>query len=144
MKPRVIALIAVCIVLAACTGDVAETSTTAAPEEEPATTAAAEPTTTAAGEVSTTAAATEEDPLPHTARPPQPTRRWSRRHSVLWTRSRTSSWRPSPERVRISTRPPSTRRWSASPISRLECDTGTGGEVIMGYADGGGTQRSAR
>ena len=66
MKPRVIALLAaMALVLAACTGDVAETSTTAAPEEEPATTAAAEPTTTAAAEEETTtsAAAEEESPL---------------------------------------------------------------------------------
>ena len=61
MKHRVIALIAVLVlVLAACTGDVTETSTTAG-EDEPTTTAGEAPTTTAGDETSTTAGG--EDPL---------------------------------------------------------------------------------
>ena len=115
MKSRVIALIAVlALVLAACTGDVAETSTTAAPEEEPATTVAAEPTTTAAAEVTTTAAGYGKDLLAEYGEDPRRRiRRSSRRPSARWAvGSRTSSWPRSPGRIRTSTKPPSTRRWS--------------------------------
>ena len=48
----------------------------------------------------------------------------------------TSSWPRSPGPTRTSTRRPSTRRWSAG--SSQSCDTGSGGELVMGYADGGG------
>ena len=138
MKSRVIALIAVlALVLAACTGDVAETSTTAAPEEEPATTVAAEPSTTAAAEVTTTAAATEEDPLAaygeSTAADPALVEKalgpvGEVPDIVLASIARASQ---DLDQATID-------KAMECFTNAVECDTGTGGEVIMGYADGGG------
>ena len=62
----------------------------------------------------------------------RPSGPWSRR----MRRAGTSSWLPSRGPTRISIKPPSTRRWSAG--ATRQCDTGTGGDVVMGYADGGG------
>ena len=146
MKPRVIALLAaMALVLAACTGDVAETSTTAAPEEEPATTAAAEPTTTAAAEEETTtsAAAEEESPLvefgedPAAADPalveealgpvePSDQASWD---IVLASIARAN------QDLEQATVDKAMECWA-----NQECDTGSGGELVMGYADGGGNQ----
>jgi hypothetical protein len=147
MKPRVIALIAVlALVLAACTGDVAGTTTSAAAEEEPTTTAAAEeePTTTAAAEATTTSAAAEEEsPLvefgedPASADPalveealgpvePSDPESWdivlasiARAHQDL-----AEAGIDVDKAIECWTGP--------------ECDTGSGGELVMGYADGGG------
>ena len=145
MKPRVIALLAVmALVLAACTGDVAETSTTAAAEEEPTTTAAAEPTTTAApAETTTSAAAEGESPLaefgedPGAADPalveealgpvePSDQASWD---IVLASIARAN------QDLDQATIDKALECWGAQ-----ECDTGSGGELVMGYADGGGNQ----
>ena len=144
MKSRVIALLAVmALVLAACTGDVADTSTTAAPEEEPTTTAAAEPTTTAAAEETTTSAAAEaESPLvefgedPAAADPalveealgpvePSDQASWD---IVLASIARAN------QDLDQATIDKAMECWA-----NQECDTGSGGELVMGYADGGGT-----
>ncbi len=145
MKSRVIALLAVmALVLAACTGDVADTSTTAAPEEEPTTTAAAEPTTTAAAEETTTSAAAEaESPLvefgedPAAADPalveealgpvePSDQASWD---IVLASIARAN------QDLDQATIDKAMECWA-----NQECDTGSGGELVMGYADGGGNQ----
>lgn len=147
MKPRVIALIAVfALVLAACTGDVAETSTTAAPEEEPTTTAAAEeePTTTAAAEPTTTAAAagegdlsafgesTDADPalVEKALGPVEPS------DEASWNVILASIARAEQD-LDQATIDTAIACYTAT-VGGGECETGTGGEVIMGYADGGG------
>jgi ABC-type sugar transport system substrate-binding protein len=136
MKPRVTALIAVlALVLAACTGDVAGTTTSAAPEEEPTTTAAAEPTTTADGATTTSGAA--EDPLAEygesTAADP-----------ALVEKALGPVELTDP--VILASIARAEQDLDQATIDKaiecytnaVECDTGTGGDVIMGYADGGG------
>ena len=136
MKPRVIALIAVlALVLAACTGD-AGTTTTAG---EPTTTAGAEVTTTAAA--GSTTAAGGENPLaaygedPTLADPdlvlkalgpvdPSDEASWN---IVLASIARAT------QDLDQATIDKAMECWS-----QPECDTGSGGDLVMGYADGGG------
>ncbi|HLF60934.1 MAG TPA: substrate-binding domain-containing protein [Acidimicrobiia bacterium] len=136
MKPRVIALIAVlALVLAACTGD-AGTTTTAG---EPTTTAGAEVTTTAAA--GSTTAAGGENPLaaygedPTSADPdlvlkalgpvdPSDEASWN---IVLASIARAT------QDLDQATIDKAMECWS-----QPECDTGSGGDLVMGYADGGG------
>jgi len=140
MKPRVIALIAVlALVLAACTGDVAETTTTAG-EEEPATTAAEEEPTTTAGGATTTTAGAAEDPLAEfgesTAADPALVEKAlgpveEVPDIVLASIARADQ---DLDQATIDT----AMACFSSTVGGGECETGTGGEVIMGYADGGG------
>jgi hypothetical protein len=141
----VIALIAVmALVLAACTGDVAGTTTSAAPEEEPTTTAAAEPTTTAATEETTTSAAAEEEsPLaefgedPAAADPALVEKALGpveASDQASWDIVLASIARASQD-LDQATIDKAMECWGAQ-----ECDTGSGGELVMGYADGGGNQ----
>jgi ABC-type sugar transport system substrate-binding protein len=132
----VTALIAVlALVLAACTGDVAGTTTSAAPEEEPTTTAAAEPTTTAAGATTTSGAA--EDPLAEfgesTAADP------ALIEKALGPVELTDPViLASIARAEQDLDPAIIDKAIECYTNAVECDTGTGGDVIMGYADGGG------
>ncbi len=136
MKTRVIALIAVMgLVLAACTGDVAETTTTAAPDEATTTAAPDEATTTAAPDEATTTLAeggalseygesTDADPaLVAKALGPVP----EVPDIVLASIARAE------QELDQATIDKAIECWSS-----VECETGTGGDVIMGYADGGG------
>jgi hypothetical protein len=132
---KIIGVIAVlAMVVAACGGDSAETTTTTAAA---ATTTAAEATTAATRRPPPATARTLSPSYGETRR--QPTRRWSRRRSDRSTHRKrtagTSSWPRSPE-------PPGPRRGDHRKAmecwNNQECDTGSGGELIMGYADGGG------
>ena len=143
-KTRVAALVAVmALVLAACTGDVVGTTTTGAPEEEPTTTAAAEETTTSAVAATTTSGAAAENPLaefgedPDAADPAlieealgpvEPS------DQASWDIVRASIARANQD-LDQATIDKAMECWAAQ-----ECDTGTGGELVMGYADGGGNQ----
>jgi ABC-type sugar transport system substrate-binding protein len=135
MKHRVIALIAVLVlVLAACTGDVTETSTTAG-EDEPTTTAGEAPTTTTGDETSTTAGG--EDPLAAYGE--------STDADPALVQEAMGTDVGVPEIVLASIARASQDLDQAiidkaieCYTNAVECDTGTGGEVIMGYADGGG------
>lgn len=136
MKPRVTALIAVlALVLAACTGDVAGTTTSAAPEEEPTTTAAAEPTTTADGATTTSGAA--EDPLAEfgesTAADPALIEKALGPVELTDPVILASIARASQDLDQATI-----DKAIECYTNAVECDTGTGGDVIMGYADGGG------
>ncbi len=137
MRPRVFALIAVmALVLAACTGDVAGTTTSAAPDEA-TTTAPDEATTTAAPDEATTTAApddggalseygesTDANPaLVEKALGPVP----EVPDIVLASIARAE------QDLDQATIDKAIECWSS-----VECETGTGGDVIMGYADGGG------
>jgi hypothetical protein len=136
MKPRVIALIAVlALVMAACTGDVADAPTTTAPEDEPTTTAGAEPTTTAAGETTTTGGA--DDPLAEFGE--------STAADPALVEKALGPVGEVPDIVLASIARASQDLDQATIdkaiecyTNAVECDTGTGGDVIMGYADGGG------
>ena len=73
-------------------------------------------------------------------RAPMPTRRWWRRPWAPWSRrtrrAGTSSWlrsRGPNQDLDQATIDKAMECWS-----NQECDTGTGGEMVMGYADGGG------
>ncbi|HVR79146.1 MAG TPA: substrate-binding domain-containing protein [Acidimicrobiia bacterium] len=136
MKPRVIALIAVlALVMAACTGDVAETPTTTAPDDEPTTTAGAEPTTTAGGETTTTGGS--DDPLAEFGE--------STAADPALVEKALGPVGEVPDVVLASIARASQDLDQATIdkaiecyTNAVECDTGTGGDVIMGYADGGG------
>jgi ABC-type sugar transport system substrate-binding protein len=133
----VISLIAVlALVLAACTGDVTGTTTTAAPEEDPTTTAGAEPTTTAGGET-TTSAGDAEGPLAEFGE--------STDADPALVEKALGSVGEVPDIVLASIARASHDLDQATIdkaiecyTNAVECDTGTGGDVIMGYADGGG------
>jgi ABC-type sugar transport system substrate-binding protein len=135
MKHRVMALLAVLVlVLAACTGDVTETSTTAG-EDEPTTTAGDAPTTTEGDVTSTTAG--DEDPLAaygeSTDADP----------ALVQEAMGTDAGVPeivlaSIARASQDLDPAIIETAIECYTNAVECDTGTGGEVIMGYADGGG------
>ncbi|MGH8926825.1 MAG: substrate-binding domain-containing protein [Acidimicrobiia bacterium] len=134
MKPRVISLIAVlALVLTACTGGGAETTTTA--EEAETTTTAAETTTTAAGETTTTSAA-EEGGLAEFGE--------STDADPALVEKALGPVSEVPDIVLASiTRAEqdlddATIAKAMECFNAVECDTGTGGEVVMGYADGGG------
>ena len=136
MKPRVIALIAVlALVMAACTGDVADAPTTTATEDEPTTTAGAEPTTTAAGETTTTSGS--DDPLAEFGE--------STAADPALVEEALGPVGEVPDVVLASIARASQDLDQAiidkaieCYTNAVECDTGTGGDVIMGYADGGG------
>jgi hypothetical protein len=139
-RSRTIGLLAVLVlVLAACTSDGGgDTSTTAA--TEPSTTAAAEPSTTAAAEPSTTAA-TGENPLadynedPTAADPALVTKALGDvepSDEASWNIVLASIARANQE-LDQATIDKAIECWGAQ-----ECDTGSGGELVMGYADGGG------
>ncbi|HSO50642.1 MAG TPA: hypothetical protein VLS86_08840, partial [Acidimicrobiia bacterium] len=135
-RHRVTALIAVLVlVLAACTGDVTETSTTLG-EEEPTTTAAEAPSTTA-GEEPTTTAGGDEDPLAEYGE--------STDADPALVEKAMGPVADVPEIVLASIARASQELDQATIdkaiecyTNAVECETGTGGEVIMGYADGGG------
>jgi len=145
-RPKLVGLIAImAIVVAACAGDSEGTTTTVA--EEPATTEAATPTTEAAAEPTTTAGATDTtvaggegalaeygestdaDPAlvekamgPIT--PPEGDPAWD---IILAAIARAD------QELDQATIDKALECWNAP-----ECETGSGGELIMGYADGGG------
>jgi ribose transport system substrate-binding protein len=138
MKSRVMALIAVmAFVLAACTGDVAGTTTTAAEATTTTaaetTTTAGETTTTAAGDTTTTAVAgdlaefgetTDADPaLVEKALGPVD----EVPDIILASIARAEQ---DLDEATIAK--------ALECFNAVECETGTGGEVVMGYADGGG------
>ncbi len=134
MKHRVLTLIAVlAVVMVACTGDVTESSTTAA--AEPTTTAAAEPTTTVGGETSTTAGG--EDPLAAygetTAADPALVEK-----AMGTTEGVPDIVLAAVARANQDLDDDTIAKAIECYTNAVECDTGTGGEVIMGYADGGG------
>jgi hypothetical protein len=143
MKPRVIALVAVlALVLAACTGDVAGTTTSAAAEEEPTTTAAAaEETTTSAAAATTTSAAAAENPLAEYGENPGEA-------DPALVEEALGPVEPSDEEswnIVLASIARATQDLDQATIDKAiecwtgpECDTGSGGELVMGYADGGG------
>lgn len=140
MKPRVIALIAVlALVLAACTGDVAGTTTTAE-EEEPTTTAAEEEPTTTAGEEATTTTGAAEDPLAEFGESTDADPALVEKALGPVEPSDEASWN-----IVLASIARATQDLDQATIdkamecwSQPECDTGSGGELVMGYADGGG------
>jgi len=142
-KTKIIGLIAILAMLvAACGGDDAGSTTTAAAPDDPTTTAAAgEPTTTEAMDDTTTSAAGGDNPLaefgedPTAADPalvekalgpvePSAPESWD---IVLASIARAS------QDLDQATIDIAMQCWNEP-----ECDTGTGGELVMGYADGGG------
>ena len=73
---------------------------------------------------------------PNTARAPTPTRRWSRRPWDRWTTAPDiilASIARANQDLDQATMDKAMECWSAT-----KCDTGTGGDITMGYADGGG------
>ncbi len=140
-RRRLIGLIAVlAMILAACGGDDAETATTAAPDE-PATTAAAEeptPTTEAAETTDTTAepAGGGDNPLAEFGESTDADPALVERaigpagdvpDIVLASIARAD------QNLDQATIDKAMECWS-----NQECDTGSGGELVMGWADGGG------
>jgi hypothetical protein len=136
---KIIGLLAVlALVAAACGGESEDTTTTGAAETT--TTAAAETTTTAAGETTTTTEATTEDPLAEYGEsiaadpelvlkalgPVEPS------DEASWNIILASIARADQELDQAIV-DKAMECWS-----NQECDTGTGGELVMGYADGGG------
>lgn len=132
MRPRVIALIAVlAMVLAACTGDVAGTTTTAGGGDTTTTTSGGGDTTTttaapqgleAFGESTAADPALVAKALGPVGDVPD---------IVLASIARANQ---SLDQATIDT----AMACYGSTIGGGECDLGTGGEVVMGYADGGG------
>ncbi|HSL25021.1 MAG TPA: substrate-binding domain-containing protein [Acidimicrobiia bacterium] len=138
MRRRVIALMAVwALVVVACGGDAAETTTTAAPGT---TTTTAAGTTTTAGEETTTTAGVAEGPLSDYGEsidadpalvtkalgPVEPS------DEASWNIVLASIARANQD-LDQATIDKAMECWSSQ-----ECDTGSGGELVMGYADGGG------
>ncbi|HLF61916.1 MAG TPA: hypothetical protein VI980_12145 [Acidimicrobiia bacterium] len=142
-RTKIIGLMAVLVlVVAACTSDSGDTTTTAA--GEPTTTAAAAPSTTAAAGPSTTAA-TGENPLADYGEDP------TAADPALVTKA-LGDVEPSDEaswNIVLASVARANRDLAVAGIdvdkaiecwSEPECDTGSGGDVIMGYADGGGNE----
>ena len=140
-RTKIIGLLAVLVlVVAACTSDSGDTTTSAA--EEPATTAAEAPSTTA-GETPSTTAASAENPLAEYDEDP------SAADPALVTKalgdvepSDADSWN-----IVLASIARATQDLDQATIDKAiecwnaqECETGTGGELIMGYADGGGDE----
>jgi Flp pilus assembly protein TadD len=137
---KIIALIALMAMVAACSGDSGDTTTTAAGETT--TTAGGEETTTTEdmGETTTTAAGGDnplaefgEDPtaadlalVERALGPVEPSDEDS------WNIILASVARASQD-LDQATIDKAIECWSAQ-----ECDTGSGGDLVMGYADGGG------
>jgi len=137
---KIVGLIAVlALVLAACGGDSAETTTTAA--DTPTTTAAETTTTAASGETTTTTTTGDEDPLAQYGEstdadpaliekamgpitPPIGDPAWD---IILAAVARAD------QDLDQATIDKALECWNAP-----ECDTGSGGDLIMGFADGGG------
>ena len=143
MKSRVTALIAVlAFVLAACTGDVAETTTTAG--AAPTTTTAAEETTTTAGEETTTTAAGEETTTTVAAEGDLAAFGETTDADPALVEKALGPVEEVPDIVLASIAraeqelDDATIAKALECFNAVECETGTGGEVIMGYADGGG------
>ena len=139
-RSRIIGLIAVlAMILAACGGDDAETTTTAAPDEPTVTTAAPdEPTTTAAGDdvTETTTEASADGPLAEYGESIDADPALVERalgpvgdvpDIVLASIARAGQ---DLDQAMIDK---AMECWS-----NQQCDTGSGGELVMGYADGGG------
>ena len=137
-RSKIIGLLAVLVlVVSACTSDSGDTTTTAG--AEPTTTAAPEPSTTAGETPSTTAgaenplAAYNEDPSAADAAlvkkalgPVDPS------DEASWNIILASIARANQD-LDQATIDKAMECWA-----NQECDTGTGGDVVMGYADGGG------
>jgi hypothetical protein len=137
---KTISVIAVlALVVAACGGDDdAETTTTATPETT--TTAAAETTTTAAGEETTTTEAMDDDPLAEFGESIDADPELIEKALGPVTPSDEASWNivlasiaRASQDIDQATIDKAMECWS-----NQECDTGSGGELVMGYADGGG------
>lgn len=138
MRPRVIALIAVLALVAACAGDQAETTTTTAAETT--TTTAAEETTTTAAEETTTTAAGEEGPLAEFGESTEADPALIEKALGPVEPSDEASWNiilasiaRAHQDLDQATIDKALECWAAQ-----ECDTGTGGALVMGFADGGG------
>lgn len=138
-RTRLIGLIAVlAMILAACGGEDAETTTTTATTDQPATTAAPdEPTpTTEGGTTETTAAAMDEGPLAEfgesTDADPALVERAIGPVSDVPDIVLASIARADQD-LDQATIDKAMECWS-----NQECDTGSGGELTMGWADGGG------
>ncbi len=146
MKRTIIGLIAVLAMVAAACGDTdaadttaaAPTETTAAPTE---TTAAAPTATTTAAPTETTAAPTGDGPLAEFGEDP------SAADPALVTKalgpvepSDEASWNIVLASIARADQSPdqATLDKAMECWSNQECDTGTGGDIVMGYADGGG------
>jgi ribose transport system substrate-binding protein len=134
----IIALLA--LVVGACgNGDAEDTTTTAAAETT--TTTAAETTTTAAGETTTTTEATTDDgPLAEFGESIDADPALVERALGPVDPSDEASWN-----IVLASIARATQDLDQATIdkamecwSNQECDTGSGGELVMGYADGGG------
>ena len=143
-RTKTIGIVAVlAMVLAACGGDGAEEETTTSAAAETTTTAAAgeETTTTAATDTDDTTAGADENPLvalgedPDGADPALIERALgpvTPSDPASWDIIRASVARANQD-LDQATIDKAMECWS-----NQECDTGSGGELVMGYADGGG------
>ena len=140
-RPKIIGLLAVLVlVLAACTSEGGDTTTSAA--EEPVTTAEEAPATTA-GEAPSTTAATEENPLAEFNEDP------TLADPALVTKA-LGDVEPSDEaswNIVLASIARATQDLDQATVDKAmecwanqECETGSGGDLIMGYADGGGNE----
>ena len=137
MRKKRMALTAVlALALSACTGDVTVTTTTAAAEETTTTAAAEETTTTAAAEDTTTTAAAEGTGLEEFGE--------STDADPALVEKALGPVGEVPDIVLAAIAraeqdlDDATIAKAIECFNAVECETGTGGEVIMGYADGGG------
>ena len=139
MRPTKIILLmaAVALVAAACGSDSGDTTTTGA---EATTTTAGEATTTTAGEATTTTGGTAEDPLAQYGESTDADQALVDKALGPVTPSDEASWN-----IILASIARADQDLDQAVIdkamecwSNQECDTGTGGDLVMGYADGGG------
>ena len=142
-RSRIIALVAVlALVVAACGGDSADETTTTTAAEPAATTTTAAPatTTTESGGTETTAAPMDDNPLADYGESIDADMALVERALGQVDPSDETSWNiilasiaRANQDLDQATIDKAMECWS-----NQECDTGSGGEIVMGYADGGG------
>lgn len=139
---KIIALLAVfALVVAACGGDSDSTTTTAGGGEETTTTAGGEETTTTAGgEETTTTAGGSDDPLAEYGESINADQALVDKALGPVTPSDEASWNiilAAIARVEQDVDQATVDK-AMECLNSQQCDTGTGGPIVMGYADGGG------
>ena len=139
-KRSIIGLLAVlALVVAACSGETGDTTTTAG--AEPTTTVGADTTTTAGGDTTTTEGGEEESPLVEFGEDPAAADMALVEKALGPVEpSDAASWDVILASVARATQDldQATIELAMECWAEQQCDTGTGGELVMGYADGGG------
>jgi ribose transport system substrate-binding protein len=140
-QSKIILLLAVlAVIAAACGGDSDDTTTTAAAGETTTTAASGDTTTTAASGDTTTTAATGDNPLAEYGETLDADPALVEKALGPVTPSDEASWNILLASVARANQDldQATIDIALECFNNQECDTGSGGDLVMGYADGGG------